>query len=210
MKYLHTEIPWEQIKAVGFDMDGTLYDEFDFIYEVYTPISKLFSSVNHDPDSILKSMLERWLEKGSSYPFIFSETTSLAGLPADTAEQKIKEALTLFRNYSPSLQLTPRIKFILDTLKNKYELFLVSDGSTTLQWHKIQALSIENYFGRQNIFVSGDHGKQAEKPGLLSLERLEVFKKGFKPHEIVFIGDRSVDENYAKNAGFYYLDQSKL
>lgn len=210
MKYLHADIPWEQIKAVGFDMDGTLYDEFDFIHQVYIPISKLLSSSNHNPESISKGMLERWLEKGSSYPFIFSETASYAGLPDDIAEQKIKEALTLFRNYSPVLQLTPRIKFILDILKNRYELFLVSDGSTTLQWNKIMALGIGEYFNRKNIFVSGDHGKLAEKPGLLSLEHLEIFKKGFKPTEIVFIGDRSVDENYAKSAGFYYIDQARL
>lgn len=191
-------------------MDGTLYDEFDFIHQVYTPISKLFSGANHNSDSILKNMLERWLEKGSSYPFIFSETASSAGLPADTAEAKIKEALIIFRNYNPSLQLTPRIKFILDTLKNKVELFLVSDGSATLQWNKVKALGIEEYFTRNNIFISGDHGKNAEKPELLSLEHLNVFKKGIKPNEIVFIGDRHVDENYAKNAGFYYIDQSQL
>ena len=47
MKYLCNEIPWERIKAVGFDMDGTIYDEYDFIYQVYQSIANTFSNSNH-------------------------------------------------------------------------------------------------------------------------------------------------------------------
>lgn len=206
MKCLYPEIPWNTIKAVGFDMDGTLYDEFDFIYQVYSPISKLFSNEKNEANTILNIMLQKWLEKGSSYPFIFSETLKETGWNDKTHKPKIDEALTLFRNFQPVLNLQLRIKYILRTFKNLYELFLVSDGSSTLQWNKIRALELEDYFTKQNIFVSGDYGKEAEKPGLMSLDCLVVFTKGYKNDEIVFVGDRAIDREYAKNAGFHYID----
>ena len=66
---LFKNVNWNHITSVGFDMDGTLYDEFDFIKQVYSEINKQLI-LN---DSILSFMTERWLEKGSSYPLIFSE-----------------------------------------------------------------------------------------------------------------------------------------
>lgn len=206
MKYLCPEIPWGNIKTIGFDMDGTLYDEFDFIHRVYNSIAEIFSNSDYDTNTIKKIMLSKWLEKGSSYPFIFSEIAMETGLESSLHEKKIKEALVIFRNFMPTLFSSERIKFLLEELKGKYELFLVSDGSSTLQWNKIKALGLENYFNKQNIFVSGDHSKEAEKPGLMSLNHLTVFKKDFKRNEVVFIGDRVIDEDYAKNAGFYYVN----
>ena len=210
MKYLCSEIPWNNIKAVGFDMDGTLYDEFDFIHQVYNPIAKIFSDSNGDSDTIKKSMLKKWLANGSSYPFIFSEIAVETGLRSSEHEKKIKEALILFRNFVPILHLSERIKFLLEGLKKKYELFLVSDGSSILQWNKIKALELENYFKKQNIFVSGDYGEWAEKPTLTSLDHLTVFKKDLRKNEVVFIGDRIVDENYSKDAGFYFKNVDSI
>ena len=51
------------IKYVGFDLDGTLYDEFDFIYQVYSKIVKANASLLGDNMSALNWMKERWLEK---------------------------------------------------------------------------------------------------------------------------------------------------
>ena len=39
MKSLFNKINWDEISYVGFDLDGTLYDEYDFIYNVYLEIS---------------------------------------------------------------------------------------------------------------------------------------------------------------------------
>ena len=209
MKYLCNEIPWEDIKAIGFDMDGTLYDEFDFIIQVYEPIASLFSNSISDINTIKNSMLLKWLEKGSSYPFIFSEIAVEIGLENDLHEKKIKEALLIYRNFIPTLFLSERIKFLLKEFKGKHELFLVSNGSSTLQWNKIKSLELEKYFDKRNIFVSGDHGKGADKPNLMSLDHLAVFNKNLKKNEVVFIGDRSNDEGYAKNAGFRFIDVNK-
>jgi len=191
-------------------MDGTLYDEFDFICQVYKPIAKIFSNSNDDVNKTVKSMLLNWMEKGSSYPFIFSETLEKSGIEIGFHEKKIEEALSIFRNFEPDLILSERMKLVLGELKKKYELFLVSDGSSKLQWNKIKALQLENYFSKENIFISGDYGKGAGKQELVSLNHLEVFKKNIKRSEVVFIGDRMIDENYARNAGFLFVNINSL
>ena len=48
MKYLSKQIKWEEIRAIGFDLDGTLYDEFDFIkgsLEALSILSQLFNNI---------------------------------------------------------------------------------------------------------------------------------------------------------------------
>lgn len=204
MNYLYPEIPWNKIKVVGFDLDGTLYDEFEFISQVYHAIAKKFGKGKKEK-AIFNFMLSRWLEKGSSYPFIFDETLEKLKVNRKLREEYINIALSTFRNFKPKITLSERKRFVLSELKKKYKLFLLSNGSTVLQWNKIGALKLENYFDKKNICVSGDYGKDFEKPALLSLGTISVLKNKVKGSEVVYIGDRDVDEKFAANAGFHYL-----
>ena len=43
LKYLYPQINWNNINYVGFDLDGTLYDEADFIAQAYIKISNYLS-----------------------------------------------------------------------------------------------------------------------------------------------------------------------
>lgn len=43
MKYLSNSADWRGIHAVEFDIDGTLYDEMEFISQVYRPISQIIA-----------------------------------------------------------------------------------------------------------------------------------------------------------------------
>lgn len=211
MKYLHPEIPWGEIKAIGFDMDGTLYDEFEFIHPVYDSIAALFQEQSNSSKADISTfMLSRWLEKGSSYPYIYEETLEKLNISGDLRKSLIEEALKLFRNFKPDIKLSARMCFLLEELKKNYALFVVSDGSTTLQWNKVESLNLEKYFEKKHIFISGDHGKDMGKPGIGSKKYLENFFKNIMDDEIVYIGDRSVDQQYAENAGFHFLSVHSL
>ncbi|HSH65695.1 MAG TPA: HAD family hydrolase [Bacteroidia bacterium] len=207
MKFLYPDIPWNTIKIVGFDVDGTLYDEFEFITQVYQPIAEKIASLSsNEMEEVKNVMLRKWLEKGSSYPFIFSETLVEMHVEENVQEELIEQALRIFRAFVPVISLSERMKWILTELKENYELFIVSDGSSQLQWNKIKSLKLENYVHKENIFISGDHGRDTEKPGLTSLRMLPVFSKEYHAQEVVFFGDRLKDKQYAKNAGFYFID----
>jgi len=93
MRSLYENVHWDKVKFVGFDMDGTLYDEYDFIVQVYKEIATL---LDHDSYNY---MCQRWLEKGSSFPFIFDETYDLSSSKSLSKDEFISKALNIFRNF---------------------------------------------------------------------------------------------------------------
>ena len=114
MKSLYPSIDWNSIKMVGFDLDGTLYEEFDFIYQVYDNISKLISKyVGENSDFVFDYLLEVWMSKGSSYNKIFDDFLSLYNFEKDQKEKIIIECLSIFRNFVPSLKLSYKVNFLL-------------------------------------------------------------------------------------------------
>lgn len=198
-------------EIVGFDMDGTLYDEFDFIRQVYVPIAAVLGDDNNSSlESRLQFMLNRWSEKGSSYPLIFEETLERENVPKEFWPEKISTSLKVFRTFVPTLNLSASMQQILEYCNTDKELFLVSDGSSVLQWNKFNALGLNRYFRTENVFISGDHGIATQKPSLASLNAVNVLKKKTEKDRVVFIGDRVQDEIYAKDAGFKFIHIKKL
>jgi len=193
-RFLFSDL-YQKVKVIGFDLDGTLYDDFDFISRVYREIVESTGGRPGWREDILDFMLLRWLEKGSSYPFIFRETQEKFGLSSDFAEK----ALVVYRNYSPCLNLSPRIKFLLHYIKKDGKrLFLVTDGNEQLQQKKIEALKIHDYF--ELIVLTNDRPKPEP------VHKAKIIKEfSCTPNGIVYIGDREIDRRFAENCGFEFV-----
>lgn len=191
--FLFDKINWENIEYIGFDMDGTLYDEFEFIEQVYRAISKQFKN-----KSAKEYMLKRWLEKGSSYNRIFDETYDLFKkdlIDNISKENFIKNCLNIFRNFNPKIKISKRTKSFLKYFSQKYTLFLVSDGNLNLQKKKFKSLKLDRYFDQKNVFFTGIDTKIYSKPNIICLNQLKII-----PEKSVFFGDREIDELFAKNS----------
>jgi FMN phosphatase YigB (HAD superfamily) len=212
MNYLlSNDFEWKNIKSVGFDIDGTLYDEFDFIDQVYEEISEIFKDYVINIKEIKIKLLHIWLEKGSSYPYIFKEIVDELIIDSINKECLIDNCLRIFRNFVPNIQLTERAKFLLNDLSSSYELFVVTDGSSLLQWNKINSLKLDQYVSKKNIIVTGDYGILYSKPSTLSISKLHLFNNNrIDCKQVVFIGDREVDLRFADNTGFHFLDIKNL
>jgi len=211
LKSLYPSIDWDDVRIVGCDMDGTLYDEADFISQAYRPIAKLLTMSGHENADILHSwMFQRWLEKGSSYPHIFYEATSEAGVPKEKSTEMVEKCLDVFRTYRPELTLSHRVKTILDKLSMDYPLFLVTDGSVGLQQRKFDSLGLSRWFDYANVGISGYFGKEYCKPNLKVISHLQVLKKPYLPRQIVYFGDRVVDAEFAANAGFQFVQVANM
>lgn len=185
---LYNNINWNGISTVGFDMDGTLYDEYDFMYQVY-------GKINHqliNNDVALEFMLQRWLQKGSSYPYIFDETYEKFSNISLEKDIFIEKSLEVFRNFTPTLSLSERTKTILSYCQKNYELFLVSDGNPILQKKKYLSLGLSNYFKKENIIFTGEYSKEYHKPSNKALDYLEMDLSNS-----LFFGDRDKDETFA-------------
>lgn len=195
MSVLYSDIDWTKVEYVGFDMDGTLYDEYDFIKQAYYEINaKLINDTN-----ILNFMLNRWLEKGSSYPFIFDEAYSKCQNIEYSKEEFISLALDIFRNFTPKLSLTNRSKDILNFCKKRYTIFLITDGNPILQRRKYKALKLSDYFDEKNVVFTGEYSKEYHKPNTKALDLLSI-----ESTQSVFFGDRNNDMNFALSANMQF------
>lgn len=213
LKSLYPAIDWPSIKIVGFDLDGTLYDEFDFIVQVYRPIAAKIAEAcgTAASDEVYRRMIWRWLEKGSSYNRIFEEALLTGGLKSSACEIVVGECLSLFKDFRPVLQLSGRVSALLDYFSERLPLFLVTDGSCRLQQAKIDALDLAQWFRPENIFISGCWPGDVSKPATSALDHIGILEdRAFDPAEVVFFGDRSLDREFAKAAGFRFVEVREM
>lgn len=206
LKSLFPRVEWGRVRAVGFDMDGTLYDEAEFIAQVYQPIADIIArSTGGRAEEIHGAMLRRWLEKGSSYPRIFDEALAAGGVTGAAAQEAVDQCLATFRGFSPSLTLAARVRTILDDAAGRYPLFLVSDGSAGLQQRKFAVLGLGQWFAPENTGFCAALGKGFDKPDVRILREIQVLRDRRAPGEVVFFGDREIDAGFAANAGFQFV-----
>jgi len=206
LKSLYPDVEWEAVRVVGFDLDGTLYDEFDFIRQAYQPIAaRLAAAVRGSVESVYRTLLDRWLEKGSSYPRIFEELLAATGVDQANAAGVVAECLELFRATEPRLALCQRVTHLLNEFSRRYGLFLVSDGRPRLQRAKMAALGLDRWFKAGNIVVSGEHGPEFRKPSNRMKAKVQALAQPLAPSAVVYFGDRMVDRDFAANAGFTFV-----
>jgi FMN phosphatase YigB (HAD superfamily) len=205
LKSLYPHIDWDPVRAVGFDMDGTLYDEAEFIAQAYRPIAAIIARCAACPiEAVYNAILCRWLEKGSSYNRIFDEALAARDVSAPVAEQAIQECLATYRSFSPTLTLPARVQTILNAM-SAYPMFLISDGSAGLQQRKFAALGLARWFASDNVGFSATCGPGFDKPHTRIVERIQVLRALPAGSEVVFFGDRSVDLRFAANAGWRFV-----
>jgi FMN phosphatase YigB (HAD superfamily) len=206
LKSLYPSVDWDRVRVVGFDLDGTLYDEAEFIAQVYRTIAAIIArSTGRPAEPIHAVLLRRWLEKGSSYDRIFGEALAASGVLDPAAGQAIDECVAAFRGFTPTLTLPARVQAILDAMIEKYPLFLISDGSAGLQQRKFAALGLGRWFEPANVGFSATRETGFAKPDTRILGEIRALRQGSAPAEVVFFGDREVDARFAASAGFHFV-----
>lgn len=206
LKSLYPRIDWGIVRVVGFDMDGTLYDEADFIRQVYRPIAEVLSGITGvQPQEMHASLFGRWVEKGSSYNRIYEEALAGAGIEGVKATDAVAACLDVFRGFTPILALSEGIRSILTASARDFPLFLVSDGSCNLQRRKFAALGLEQWFQPRNVGITGCLGSGFSKPDTRIIERIEALAGIESSRQVVYFGDRDPDEQFAAAAGFQFV-----
>ncbi|WP_379965011.1 HAD family hydrolase [Epilithonimonas sp. UC225_85] len=135
-------------KYIVFDLDDTLYYEFDFLKSAYKEIAGYLSKDNSD--ELHQQMLDLYAKKADVFGILSSEYSCSKEL-----------LLKMYREHFPDINLREGVTEILETLKNdNIRMGLLTDGRSLTQRNKIQALGIEKYFDK--IIISEEFG--SEKP----------------------------------------------
>ena len=170
---------FQNIKAIGFDVDGTLYHTPDAMsMEVgKILIRKAAEALSRDPDDLAEEYLKRRDEYRSN-----TRTLNSFGLEGEKIFQEVWDGIAIEKYVMQDKKL---IKLMAD-LKKKYRLFIVTNGTSTQVERKLIHLGLDHNDFNPRIYCY-DQGwvKPEPAPFLAAIESLEM-----KPEEIVYVGDR--------------------
>ena len=202
---LFPDIDWSSIKVVGFDMDGTLYDESEFIRQVYRPISELIAfRIDADPSEVFGEMITIWSKRGSSYQSVFSDVIGKK-ITSENKSLLIVECLDIYRGFIPHLKLSEITVELLQYCKSRYTMFLVSDGGPALQRNKFNSLALDKWFNLNLVGFTGMYPNIRPKPTGDILSYIDIDFTNTPAESVIYIGDRDVDLQFAKSNSFQFL-----
>ena len=184
------------IKAVIFDVDGVLLDSFEanFIF-----CRELFIEIGYKPPD----------REALSKLFHLSLMDVIKKVTGLNNENELKKIWLIGKNkviQNPieSSVIPSNLKKVLDQLKEKYLLAVVTSRVSGALFKLAQLSSYESYFKTAIYFEDTVKHKPDPEPLLLAVKRL-----GIKPSESVYIGDMESDIKAAKAAGMKVIIYSK-
>jgi putative hydrolase of the HAD superfamily len=191
----------DQFKLVVFDLDHTLYNEHNYLFQAYESIGrKLEVKTGIPSDDITDFLRNRFKNYGRHLIFDqmrmhFKLHKNVTGLCIDVLRGvKPKHKLELF-------------DCVLETfdylLANGKQIAILTNGHPRQQRNKIEHINWHGYKDKIKIYLAAEIEPKPSPAGLFQI--LHDFK--MDPEEIAFVGDAHIDESCAIKAGvkFFYV-----
>lgn len=197
----------KEYRMIAFDCDDTLYDQTQPFRAAY---DTLFGARNYDIDV---EQLFKYSRKYSDIAFKDSQLGKMSmekmyifRIQKAFEEYGIQitdeESLTFQYTYQANQRrifCTDTVKNMLEELKDRVDLAILTNGPSEHQWFKMYDLGLDKYIRKENIFVSGD--TPYDKPEKEIFEFM-LEKTGHTADETLFVGDSyKSDVLGGKNAG---------
>ncbi len=173
------------LKAVIFDLDDTLYPEREYVRSGFHAVGEWAERRLGVSQAIVRAELQALFDaefRGDTFQWWLSEQ----GLP----ESLLEEMVQIFRTHAPRIALYPDAELVLNELKPKYRLGLVTEGRRENQQAKIRALGLDRWLAAVVILGEEDHAewKPSRKPfdrmlGMLSAAGNQAVYVGDNPRK---------------------------
>jgi phosphoglycolate phosphatase-like HAD superfamily hydrolase len=178
-----------RIKALCFDVDGTLSDTDDLYVRKAIPFFPRF--LFKDPVRAARRFI-MWIEAPGNALLGLADT-----LGVDDEMIAVINWLSLHRRYSQrKFLLVPGVGEMLKQLHGRYPMAVVSarDECSTMAF--LEQFDLVNYFDVIVTGLSAEHTKPYPDPVLLAAQKMNV-----SPGNCLMIGDTTVDIRAGKSAG---------
>ncbi len=173
------------LKAVIFDLDDTLYPERDYVRSGYRAVGEWAEQRLKLSQVIVRAQLQALFDggfRGDAFQWWLSEQ----GL----SESLLPEMVKIFREHEPQITAFPETEEVLETLKPRYRLGLVTEGRRAAQEAKIRVLGLDRWISAVVILGEDDRAdwKPSRKPfdrilGMLSIAGGEAAYVGDNPQK---------------------------
>lgn len=174
-------------KIIAFDLDDTLYQEIDFVMSGYRAVSRFVEQEYGYADAF--AVLSDAYSKHQN-PF---DALALAMKPTDI---NIDRLVDIYRNHKPEISLSRATEATLQYLQGEDAvLCLITDGRSTTQRNKIEALGLTRFFDDENISISEEIG--VEKTDRLPFDN--VMKRFPEARQFYYIGDNTAKDFFWPN-----------
>ena len=171
-----------------------------FIRQAYLAVSKVMTDGSEsDENRIYESLCRLWLSHGSSAPIFQMAYEEVKGHSLDRSV--LKNCVDAFRNAEFEIDLSARTVDFLNLTSDQPKA-IITDGNSILQRKKYEKLKLNRWIDEDNVFISGDYGRQFYKPYPYMGE---LVKQKIKADRYLYYGDRDIDEEFAQRAGFEFI-----
>ncbi len=191
--------PFHQVKAIYFDLDDTLCAYWDAAKH---GLRRAFE--DHPEHGFTnEQLLAAWSEAFREFVETIGKTHWYEKYKTSgeiTRAELMRRTLERLGNYDEdlanrlsntyaverhaALELFPEAIEVLEALKPRYPLGLITNGPADIQRQEIQVCNIGPYF--QHIFIEGEIGFGKPDPRVMEMA---VEAVGVKPEEILFVGN---------------------
>jgi N-acetyl-D-muramate 6-phosphate phosphatase len=178
-----------RIKALCFDVDGTLSDTDDYYAQ---KIMRFFPGFLFRNPAHTARRLVMWVESPGNVLLGFADRIGI-----DDEMVAVIDWLSRHRKHPPKKYLiVPGVEEMLKTIQGRYPMSVVSarDENSTMRF--LTQFDLCDYFDAIVTGLSAPHTKPYPDPIFLAAEKL-----GVRPEECLMIGDTTVDMCAGKSAG---------
>jgi N-acetyl-D-muramate 6-phosphate phosphatase len=177
------------IKALCFDVDGTLSDTDDLYAKRVSPYlpRPLFS----DPDQTARRLV-MWVEAPGNALLGFADKVGMDDEMGTVIDWMSRHQT----NRQKKFMLIPGVDEMLPALKRRYPMAVVSARHEKSTMRFLEQFDLVKYFDVIVTGLSAPHTKPFPDPIFLAAQKM-----GVKPSECLMVGDTTVDIRAGKSAG---------
>ena len=182
------------ITTVIFDLDDTLYDEVEYCKSGFAAVAEFLANQTEAPcaEHISTALWEQFNAGNRKTTF----NAALNELDIDFDDNFIGKLINIYRNHNPKISLPQDSRDVLNELKTKYTLALLTDGFLPAQELKVKSLGIEQYF--RCIVYTEQLGRDCWKPSPAGFEKIMQILQA-KAENMVYVADNEKKDFIAPN-----------
>lgn len=172
----------QNLKAIVFDLDDTLYPERQYVHGGMHAVAAWgHRQFGYPAERTAGELLELFAQHGSGT--IFDSWLRDKGLELD---EWLPSMVDAYRAHSPSISPHDGVRELLARLRHTYRLGLVTDGHLAVQQAKVTALGLEALIDA--IVYSDELGREHWKPSVRPYQKV-LSRLMIPPEHAVYVGD---------------------